>query len=195
MAHTQEALRRLAAKLPRNLVIFDGVCYYCNHNVQFALKNNFQWDKDSANILHFSPQQSTDAQYVASHFQNLLRGHDTIILLERRPNKKKNKVKAWINESSKYGAGSDDDIHVYIKSRAVFRIGMKLDHPVYRWASTFAYYCLPKFITDYFYDSKAEKRYLTYGKSNGCIVPTEEMKARLWTLKRYPAYCRLLPFH
>lgn len=44
------------------LVVFDGVCNYCNYMANFAIRN------DPKGRLRFTPSQGVTAQYLQNHF-------------------------------------------------------------------------------------------------------------------------------
>jgi predicted DCC family thiol-disulfide oxidoreductase YuxK len=213
---SSSALKRLAPRLPKNLVLFDGRCYYCNHTVQWVIEHNLKWPKASDNVMHFCPLESPDAQFVLSHFPQSEAGGtietDTLILIENRspyfsdpttpaapaaPGRATNASTAaaaasrqqkQYDEATEEGGSHGDDsgkkqVEVYTGSAAMFRIGMKLDAPIWSSASTLGYYVLPRPCSDFFYNRIAARRYERYGKASACIAPSPEMKLRYWQLE------------
>ena len=58
------------------ILLYDGLCGFCDRTVQFALK------RDHARVIHFAPLQGETAKALLSHYQ-ALRGVDSLILVER----------------------------------------------------------------------------------------------------------------
>ncbi|WP_025144666.1 thiol-disulfide oxidoreductase DCC family protein [Pedobacter jeongneungensis] len=67
---------------------------------------------------------------------------------------------------------------LYTKSSAALRIAKKLSG---LFPLLYAFYIVPKFIRDWFYDIIAKKRYKWWGKQESCWVPTPELKSKFYT--------------
>jgi predicted DCC family thiol-disulfide oxidoreductase YuxK len=69
-------------KLPKNkqLVLFDGVCNFCNASVLKIIK------KDTHNIFLFASLQSEIGQEITNHFNIDIKKIDSIILVESKTN-------------------------------------------------------------------------------------------------------------
>lgn len=64
---------------------------------------------------------------------------------------------------------------LYLKSSAAFEIAGFLNAP---WYYIRIFKFLPKFITDFFYDLIAKNRYKIFGRSDACIIPSQEIRNR-----------------
>lgn len=143
----------LAASGP--VVLFDGVCNFCNGAIQFIV------DRERAPRLRFAALQSTVAQrlledtFGSERATQLLRGvngsgsPDSIVLIES-------------------GRG-------FTHSEAALRIARHLRAP-YRWA--FVLIAVPRLLRDAVYRFIAERRYRWFGRSETCRVPTPELRRR-----------------
>lgn len=59
-----------------HIIIFDGVCNFCNGAVNFIIK------RDSKSIFKFAPMQSEIAQELISRYQIYEVGYDTFLLIK-----------------------------------------------------------------------------------------------------------------
>ena len=64
---------------------------------------------------------------------------------------------------------------IYDRSTAVLRVARKLKG---LWPFLYGFILLPKFIRDSIYNFIAKKRYQWFGKSNVCMSPTPDLKAK-----------------
>ena len=62
-------------KANQSLVLFDGVCHFCNNSVNFII------DRDPKKKFVFAPLQSEFAEKVLAHFGEPTKVIDTIILI------------------------------------------------------------------------------------------------------------------
>lgn len=125
------------------IVIFDGICNYCNALVNFAIRN------DKKKNLKFVAAQTEKGQALLAKFQ-LPEVPESAILIE-------------------------GDV-VYTNSTAAIRI-CKYFSGFFR----LAYYStiiIPKFIRDPVYKFIAKRRYRLFGKTDSCMVPTQEVRER-----------------
>ncbi|MFT4928763.1 MAG: putative DCC family thiol-disulfide oxidoreductase YuxK [Phenylobacterium sp.] len=60
----------------QHIIIFDGVCHFCNHAVNFIIK------RDHHNIFLFTPMQSESAQAIIRQFKAENVGFDTFLLIK-----------------------------------------------------------------------------------------------------------------
>ena len=138
------------------MVLFDGVCNFCDSSVNFII------DHDPQGYFKFAPLQSDEGQKLASKFgfasavgpgEHAGNGDlipiDSVILVE--------------NEQ------------VFTRSTAALRIVRKLTQP---WRLLFAFIVVPAFIRDYFYDLFARYRYKFFGRKDQCMIPTPEVRSR-----------------
>lgn len=78
------------------------------------------------------------------------------------------------------------NVRVFVKSEAVFRIGQKLDDPMWRWFSTFLYWVIPRWLANEKYDKVAANRFDKYGKHTKLPKFSEEITVRWWKLTERP---------
>jgi predicted DCC family thiol-disulfide oxidoreductase YuxK len=129
--------------IPENpIVLFDGVCNYCNSMVNFAIRN------DKKAILKFTPLQSATGIRLREEYE-IAKDIDSVILIDKGK--------------------------VYTYSDAAIRIAKYL-----RWPAKAVYglSIVPKFIRQPFYKWIARNRYKWFGKTELCMIPTPDVKAR-----------------
>ncbi len=137
------------------IVLFDGVCNFCNGTIQFVI------DNERAPTLSFAPLQS-----------ELARG-----LLERVFGE--DEAKRLLRGAT--GEGDPDSVVLiegtrgFTHSTAGLRILGRLRAP-WRWLS--ALVIVPRPIRDGVYRWIGRNRYRWFGKSETCRVPTPELRAR-----------------
>jgi predicted DCC family thiol-disulfide oxidoreductase YuxK len=94
------------APLPARIVLFDGVCVFCERSVGWLLKH------DTERRLHFAPLQGATAAALRSEHPEVPEELDTVVYVEKR----------------------DGDAQVYRSSEAAFRVVSQLTGPA-RWLS------------------------------------------------------------
>jgi predicted DCC family thiol-disulfide oxidoreductase YuxK len=138
------------------ILLFDGVCNFCDASVNFIIA------RDRAGYFKFAPLQSETGQELTRKFglefaamsdKETGRGEaipiDSVILIE--------------NEKA------------YTHSTAALRVARKLDGI---WSWGYAFIVLPRAIRDFFYKLFARHRYRLFGKKDVCMMPTPELKQR-----------------
>lgn len=127
----------------QSIVLFDGVCNFCNGSVNFIV------ERDSRNRFKFAPLQSEIGQ-------KLLRDHgvndpdlDSVVLIE--------------------------DGKTFVRTTAALRVAKNLDG-AWSWFAIFL--AVPVGIRDFFYRLFAKYRYQLFGKTEACMMPTPELRAR-----------------
>lgn len=140
------------------VVLFDGVCNFCNSSVSFIIKH------DSAGYFKFAPLQSEEGRRLANKFglssevggnsdKNIdLIQLDSVILIEGDK--------------------------AYTHSTAALRIIRRLGIP---WSMLYAFILVPKGVRNYFYRLFAKYRYRIFGKKDQCMLPSPEIRARFLT--------------
>jgi predicted DCC family thiol-disulfide oxidoreductase YuxK len=137
------------------VVLFDGVCNFCNASIQFIV------DHERAPRLRFAALQS---DFAATLLERVFGAEQAKRLREGAT-----------------GDGDPDSIVLiegdrgYTHSTAGLRIVRYLRAP-YRWA--FGLVLVPRFIRDAVYRLIARKRYRWFGRSETCRVPTPELRKR-----------------
>jgi predicted DCC family thiol-disulfide oxidoreductase YuxK len=139
------------------VVLFDGVCNFCDRSVNFII------DHDKRGYFKFAPLQSEEGGRLAAEygFEPAVGGKlgedglvqiDSVILVEGG--------------------------QAYTHSTAALRIVRGLSPP---WPMLYALVVVPRFIRDYFYKLFARYRYRFFGKKDQCMIPTPEIRARFLT--------------
>ena len=59
------------------VIVFDGVCNFCNAFVNFVL------DRDADGLFKFGTLQSSQAQHILQHFQLSAHDYDTFLLIDQ----------------------------------------------------------------------------------------------------------------
>ncbi|MFO0963065.1 MAG: DCC1-like thiol-disulfide oxidoreductase family protein [Phycisphaerales bacterium] len=142
-----------------SVILFDGVCNLCAGVVRFVAR------RDPRGRFAFAPLGSPAAQR----------------LLKR----------AGVDPATFAGAGAgaegapDEDAPstillvdrdgVHARSEASLRIARGLRAP---WPALWIFRLLPLSLRDALYDAVARRRYAWFGRSDECMVPTPELRAR-----------------
>lgn len=137
------------------VVLFDGVCNFCDASVNFVI------ERDREGYFKFAALQSEAGRSLAaSHGVSLanerteamsadLSSVDSVILVE--------------------------DGKVYTHSTAALRIAKRLSGG---WSLLYGLIVVPKPVRDYFYRLFAKHRYRLFGKKDECMLPSPEVRAR-----------------
>ncbi len=136
------------------VVLFDGVCNFCDASVNFVIEH------DTAGYFRFAPLQSDAGKQLAEkHGLSSKIGEtepaddlipiDSVILIE--------------------------DGKAFTHSTAALRIARQLGAP---WSWLYAFIILPVPIRDFFYRQFARYRYRVFGRKDQCMVPSPEVRAR-----------------
>lgn len=139
------------------IVLFDGVCNFCNSSVNFVIEH------DREGYFKFAPLQSDAGRNLAKKFGFIsetassgdadgLVPIDSMILVE--------------NDEAFTG------------STAALRIVRRLGFP---WSLLYWFIVVPRAIRDYFYNLFAKYRYRLFGKKEECMLPTPEIRGRFLT--------------
>lgn len=130
------------------VLLYDGVCGFCNRTVQTILHH------DRQGTLRFAALQSDYGKAVTARHairQNL----DSVILLET--------------------SLSTGEERVFIRSTATLRVAAYLGGA---WKWCLIAYLLPAPVRDFFYDLFARHRYRMFGKHDACPIPSKEVRGR-----------------
>src|SRR6476620_7697701 len=139
------------------VVLFDGVCNFCDSLVNFII------DHDREGYYKFAPLQSVEGRRLANKFgfSSAVGGAvptddlipiDSVILVE--------------NEKA------------YTHSTAALKIIRRLGLP---WSLLYVFIAVPKGVRDYFYKLFARYRYRIFGKKDQCMLPSADVRARFLT--------------
>ena len=133
------------------VVLFDGLCNFCDASVQFIIEH------DAAGYFKFAPLQSDAGRELAAKhglkFDPDARHEgisiDSLILIE--------------------------DGTAYTHSTGALRIARHLDG-IWSWA--YPLIVVPRRIRDFCYRVFAKYRYRMFGRKDECMIPTPEVRAR-----------------
>jgi predicted DCC family thiol-disulfide oxidoreductase YuxK len=139
------------------VVLFDGVCNFCDASVNFVIEH------DREGYFKFAPLQSETGKRLADEhgFSSAVAEEttasdlipiDSVILIE--------------------------DGKAYTHSTGALRIVRKLGVP---WSWLYAFIVVPAPVRDFFYRLFAKYRYRVFGRKDQCMLPTPEVRARFLT--------------
>jgi predicted DCC family thiol-disulfide oxidoreductase YuxK len=136
------------------VVLFDGVCNFCDASVNFVIEH------DRRGYFKFAPLQSDAGKELAAQYglasetaeqapTDDLIPIDSVILVE--------------------------DGKAYTHSTGALRIARRLDG---LWSWAYAFIIVPASIRDFFYRLFAKYRYRFFGRKDQCMLPSPEVRAR-----------------
>ena len=130
------------------VLLYDGLCGFCDRTVQFILA------RDPGGSMMFAPLQG---EYAAGILRQrpALRKVDSLILVE--------------------GAADAADTRVSVRSDAVLGIARYLGGP---WRAALILGLVPSAPRDWGYDLFARHRYRLFGRYDSCPIPGPEQRAR-----------------
>jgi predicted DCC family thiol-disulfide oxidoreductase YuxK len=128
------------------VLLYDGVCGFCNKSVQMILNN------DRRGTLRFAALQSDYGRAVVGRHREL-EGVDSVVFVEP-------------------SAGGE---RVHVRSEAALKVAAYLGG---LWKVFLCAYVVPRPLRDYLYDLFARNRYKFFGKSEQCMLPPAEARAR-----------------
>ncbi len=127
----------------RHIVIFDGVCNFCNGAVNFIIK------RDPKGLFVFTPMQTELARQLMQKHHIFNVGIDTFLLIRND--------------------------RCFVFSTAALEIARDLTGG---WFLFNGFRIIPAFMRDFFYKLFARNRYALFGRTEHCMVPSEELKSR-----------------
>lgn len=130
------------------VLLYDGVCGFCNRAVQTVLAN------DRRGTMRFAALQSEYARRIVERHPSLA-GVDSVVYVE----------------PSRDGNGE----RVLIRSDAALRVAAYLGGP---WRIFLAARLIPRPLRDRLYDLFARQRYRVFGKNETCMLPPPEARRR-----------------
>lgn len=138
--------------MPGQVLLYDGVCGFCNGVVQFVLKH------DKKGALCFAPLQSGLAREILSRFPQF-KSVDTVVLYEP--------------------AAAEIPERAFIRTEAALRLAGYLGG---WWRLLAAFRVVPRPVRDFLYDLFARYRYRWFGKHETCVIPPREVRSRFLDL-------------
>ncbi len=160
----------------KKIILFDGVCNFCNYNVNLLLK------LDKKNVFHFASLQSEYGKNIINSLELLktpipmkpsLLGRVWVGLL---------KINLGFLEVQNCNLKEIDSIilvsenKVFVYAKAIKLITKELPMPYYFIYLFFS--IVPLFITNFLYKTIAKYRYKWFGKSDVCRIPTDLEKEK-----------------
>jgi predicted DCC family thiol-disulfide oxidoreductase YuxK len=130
------------------VMLYDGVCGFCNKSVQLIL------DHDKQGRMRFAALQSDYGKAVKARHP-FLESIDSVVLLEHTPSEKEERV--------------------FVRSSAALRLASYLGGA---WKLFLVFYILPAPLRDFFYDLFAKHRYKFFGKYDACMLPDANVRSR-----------------
>jgi predicted DCC family thiol-disulfide oxidoreductase YuxK len=130
------------------ILLYDGVCGFCNKSVKLIL------DHDKRGTMRFAALQSDYGKAVMRRHP-MLNGIDSVVFLET--------------------SSTTDRERVFIRSNAALRVAVYLGG---LWKLFLVAYIIPTPIRDFFYDLFARYRYKVFGKYDSCMLPPQNVRAR-----------------
>ncbi|HXG65216.1 MAG TPA: DCC1-like thiol-disulfide oxidoreductase family protein [Blastocatellia bacterium] len=139
-------MRRDSAPPP--ILLYDGVCGFCNKSVQMILRH------DRRGAMRFAALQSDYGKTIIARHSEL-QGVDSVVFVETSANPAQERV--------------------FTRSTAALKVAAYLGGV---WKLALTAYVIPRPIRDYFYDLFARYRYRLFGKYDSCILPPPEARSR-----------------
>jgi predicted DCC family thiol-disulfide oxidoreductase YuxK len=133
---------------PSPVLLYDGLCGFCDHAVQFVLA------RDRHVRLRFAPLQGEFARGVRARHPELAQV-DSLILVERDAR-----------------TGQE---RVYVRSDGALRVAHHLGGA---WRLTALLRWVPRALRDLAYDGFARVRYRVFGRHDSCRLPAPAQRAR-----------------
>jgi predicted DCC family thiol-disulfide oxidoreductase YuxK len=130
------------------VLLYDGLCGFCDGTVQFILRH------DSRGTLRFATLQGDYARGIIARHPELA-DVDSLVLVEPDP-----------------ATGRE---HVYVRSTGALRLARYLGGA---WHLARVVAVFPRFLRDWAYDGFARVRYRVFGRYDSCPIPTPEQRAR-----------------
>ena len=130
------------------VLLYDGLCGFCDGTVQFILK------RDRRGTLRFATLQGDFARDVIARHPEVA-GVDSLVLVE-----------------PDVGSGREN---VYVRSEGALRVARYLGGG---WHLARAVAIVPRSLRDRAYDAFARIRYRVFGRYDSCPIPTPEQRAR-----------------
>src|SRR4030095_8986089 len=130
------------------VLLYDGLCGFCNGTVQFILRH------DRRGTLKFAALQGDFARDVFSRHPELV-AVDSLVLVGRDT-----------------ASGKEQ---VFARSEGALEVARYLGGA---WHLARVVAIVPRFLRDSAYDAFARIRYRVFGRYNSCPIPTPEQRAR-----------------
>jgi predicted DCC family thiol-disulfide oxidoreductase YuxK len=157
---------------PHPILLYDGVCGFCNRTVQFVLR------RDRAAIFRFAALQSPFAARVLARHGTNPADLDTFYVVlnyESGENTARHEVQeSEVRESETHESKADESL-LSRSDAIVFTLG-ELGGP-WRFAATMLS-LVPRFLRDWGYNLVARTRYRIFGRYDSCPLPSPDTRSR-----------------
>ena len=110
---------------------------------------NFIIERDRENYFKFAPLQSEIGQKLLAEYNIDKNVTDSVVLIENGK--------------------------AFVRTTAALRIARRLSGA---WKFFYGFIVVPSFVRDVFYKLFAKNRYKMFGKTDACMMPTPEIRAR-----------------
>src|SRR5215467_6960388 len=130
------------------VLLYDGVCGFCNKSVQMILRH------DRRGTMRFAALQTGYGEAIKARHPEL-QNIDSVVLVETAP--------------------GDSGERVFTRSTAALRIAAYLGG---WWKLLLVFRLLPRGLRDFFYDLFARYRYQLFGKHDSCLLPSPDVRSR-----------------
>ena len=130
------------------VLLYDGVCGFCNRGVQQVLRH------DRRKNMMFAALQGDYGKSILTRHPEL-NGIDSLVFVEPLDF-------AYLEQ-------------VFVRSDAALRVASYLGWP---WKLALAAYLIPRPVRDFLYDQFAKRRYRWFGKYEKCVLPPPEVRER-----------------
>ena len=130
------------------VLLYDGLCGFCDGTVQFILRH------DRRGTLKFATLQGDFAREVIARHPEVA-GVDSLVLVGR-------------------DVASGEE-RVFVRSEGALEVARYLGGT---WLVARGVAIVPRFLRDWAYDAFARIRYRVFGRYDSCPIPTPEQRAR-----------------
>jgi predicted DCC family thiol-disulfide oxidoreductase YuxK len=137
------------------VVLFDGVCNFCNASVNWMIAH------DAEGYFKFAPLQSDTGKALAKEH-----GLDSAVTRSSGTSGDAMPIDSVILIENSVA---------YTHSDAALRIARRLGPP---WSVLYAFVVIPSGVRDIFYRLFARYRYRLFGRKDECMLPTAEVRER-----------------
>jgi predicted DCC family thiol-disulfide oxidoreductase YuxK len=137
------------------VVLFDGVCNFCDASVNFIIRH------DRSGYFKFAPLQSDEGRRLANEH-----GFSSAVGATEDENVRPSSIDSII---------LIDDDRAYVHSSAALRVLRRLGAP---WSWLYMFIIIPRPIRDWAYKLFAKYRYRLFGRKDECMLPTADVRAR-----------------
>jgi predicted DCC family thiol-disulfide oxidoreductase YuxK len=137
------------------VVLFDGVCNFCDASVNFII------DHDKTGYFKFAPLQSEEGTKLANQY-----GFESVTAVADTADSDLIPIDSVILV---------EDGNAYTHSTAALKILKRLGGP---WSWAYVFVIVPRRLRDWSYRVFARYRYRIFGRKDQCMLPSPDVRAR-----------------